>query len=334
MAEDPSRDSCDRDPGYVPVRDYLLYTLSLPERMLRSASGLVGGAVRESACLLVPQAFQNCKTYSIMVGQMLDFLAVDIGGVERAQAASADGPEKVENFVARKAVGNFVEMAGLATFHLSPMLLLAVVSDVAYGSQAYLKELAGNLKQQGVIDPESTIDHVDDLLSAVASAAGTTASAFDTPPLSVDGLRQTIDDTRRAVQSIDPTKVIPQAEVTRLWNDIHEIASNQGVDPLAVSSAMTLYSLDRIGSMGLGALSTIRAAGTLFDRHVIDHYRSGLQQIREKGFYATLAQTSKPYTDAVWKNFSSDRSTITQDVLSGKLVGQAWSTVRRWFGGS
>ncbi len=332
MSEDASQ-PCD-DPGYGSVRDYLLYTLSLPERTLRSASGLLGGALRESACLLVPQAFQDCKTYSIMVGQMLDFLAEDVGGVERAQADPAGAAAKVENFVARKAVGNFVEMAGLATFHLSPMLLLAVVSDVAYGSQAYLKELAGELKQHGVIDQDSTIDHVDDLFNAIASAAGTTASAFDTPPLSVDGLRQTIDDTRRAVNSIDPTKVIPQAEVTRLWKDIHEIASAQGVDPLAVSSAMTLYSLDRIGSASRGALSTVRAAGTLFDRHVVDHYRSGLRRIQERGFYTTLAETSKPYTDAVWTNFSTSRSTITEDVLSGRLVGQAWSTVRRWFGGT
>lgn len=54
---------------------------------------------------------------------------------------------------------------------------------------------------------------------------------------------------------IDPISVLPQAEVTRLWNDIHEIAFQQGVDPLAVSSAMTLYSLDRIGS---GKSTTIK----------------------------------------------------------------------------
>ena len=213
------------------------------------------------------------------------------------------------------------------------MTLLAIVSDVAYGSQAYLKELAGELKQQGVIDPDSTIDHVDDLLEAVAGAAGTTASAFDTPPLSVDGLKQTINDTRKAIQSIDPAKVIPQAEVKRLWDDVHEMALSQGVDPLAVSSAMTLYSLDKIGTAGRGALSTVKAAGTLFDRHVLDHYSAALADIGQKGIYGSLRETSKPYADAVWKNFASDRTTVTEDVLSGKTIGQAWGAVRRWFGG-
>ena len=52
----------------------------------------------------------------VMVKQMLDFLAEDIGGVERKpKSGAAPG---VENFVARKAVGNFVDMVSLATLHL------------------------------------------------------------------------------------------------------------------------------------------------------------------------------------------------------------------------
>ena len=331
MPDDSQPQPRQKDPGYATVRDFLLYGASLPERTLRSASGVVSGALRESASLLVPQAFRNSKTYNVFVQQMLDFMAEDVGGVQPSD--DPDAPPKIENYVARKAVGNFVEMAGLATFHLSPMMLLAVVSDVAYGSQAYLKELADELKQQGVIDRESTIDHVDDLLEAVAGAAKTTAGAFDTPPLSVDGLKQTIDQTREAVGSIDPTKVIPQAEVQRLWEDIHQTATSQGVNPLAISSAMTLYSLGKIGTLGRGALSTVKVAGTLLDRHVIDHYTDALQDVREKGIYASVAETSRPYIDAVWQNFSTDKTTVTEDLFSGKLIGQAWGAARRWLGG-
>jgi hypothetical protein len=316
------------DPGYVRVRDFLLYSLSLPERTLRSASGLVGGALRESASLLVPQAFQNSKTYSSMVGQMLDFLAEDVGGVERPKAQA--GPPPVEDFVARKAVGNFLDLAGLATLHLSPMLLLAVVSDVAYGSHAYLKELAEDLKRQRVIDEHSTIDHVDDLLKAVAGAAGTTSMAFNTPPLSVAGLHETVQQTREAIAAIEPVKVLPQAEVERLWQEIHQLAACQGSSPLQVSTAMTLYSLNKIGTMGRGALSTVKAAGTLLDRHVLDHYRTALGEIGHRGLYASLAQTGRPYLEAVWNNFSGRRTTITERLLSGQLIALAWGGLRRW----
>lgn len=320
-----------QDPGYARVLDFFLYGMSLPERTLRSTSGVVGGALRESASLLVPQAFQNSKSYNVMVQQMLDFMAEDIGGVE--QSDQPDASPKVQNYVARKTVGNFIDMAGLATFHLSPLMLLAVVSDVAYGSQAYLKEVSDDLKRQGVIAEDSTIDRVDDLLEAVADATKTTATAFDTPPLSVDGLKQTVDQTRRAVASVDPARVIPQGEVKRLWDEIHETATGQGVNPFAVSSAMTIYSLQKIGAVGLGALSTVKAAGTLFDRHVIDHYVDGLNDIRRQGIYASLSQTSRPYIDAVWMNFSTEKTTITEDLLSGRLVGRAFKAARRWLGG-
>ncbi|MBN1911652.1 MAG: hypothetical protein JW818_18060 [Pirellulales bacterium] len=319
-------------PDYASVRDFLLYSVSLPERALRSTSGVVGGLLRESASLLVPRAFQNSKTYSVLVRQMLDFMAEDIGGVARSD--DPDAPAPVENFVARKTVGNFIEMAGLATLHLSPLMLLAVVSDVAYGSQAYVLELAEELKKEGVIDETSTIHHVDDLFEAIARTTEATATAFDTPPLSIDGLKQTISQTRESIGAIDPGSVLPQAEMQRLWDDIHEIARKEGVNPFAVSSAMTLYSLDKIGKLGRGALSTVQVAGRLFDRHVIDHYAESIGRIREDGFYTTVARTSGPYIDAVWQNFSTEKSTITEGLLSGKLLGQAWHGVRRWLGGS
>ncbi len=312
------------------VRDYLLYTLSLPERAIRTTTGAASGVVRESAALLVPQAFQNSKTYESLVGQTLDFLCENVGGVE-ADVRGVEGPV-VEDFVARKTVGNFVEMAGMATLHVSPMLLLAVVSDVAYGSQTYLHELADELKRDGVISEDSTIDHASDLLSAVSKTSSVAASAFNTPPISLDGLYETINETKLAVSQIDPAKVLPQAEMERMWNEMHQIASAENVSMFEVSSAMALHSLDRVASVGKGALSTTRAAGRLFDRHVIDHYRAALNDLESKGYYATLADTSKPYVDAVWKNFSTDSMTLTEDLLSGRLLGQASNAVGRWLG--
>jgi hypothetical protein len=327
-------DSATVDPGYSSVRNFLLYTLSLPERTLRSSAGVVGGIARESASLLVPQAFQESTTYRIMVRQMLDLLCHDVAGVKCDPARGNAPSQQVENFVARKAVGNFVELAGMATLHVSPLTLLAIVSDVAYGSQAYLKELADELKKQGVIDEQSTIHHVDDLLSAVAQASKTTASAIDTPPISVEGLKQTIEETRAAIAGIEPTKIIPQAEMQKLWDEMHELATQEGVGLLEISGAATLRMLDKAGTLTRGALSSVKVAGTLLDRHVLNHYWTALGEIREKGLYATLAETSEPYIEAVWFNFSSERATITEDVLNGKLLGQAWGAVSRWMGGT
>ncbi|WP_145249464.1 hypothetical protein [Aeoliella mucimassa] len=319
-----------QEPKAQSVHDYLLYSLSLPERALRSTVGVAGGVVREGANLLVPQAFRSSKSYEIVVQQGLDFLTRDIGGVRSSQPEGES--EVVEDFVAKKAVGGFIEMASLATLHLSPALLLAIVSDVAYGSQTYLKELAIELKREGVIDENSTIDHANDLLDAIRESSAVGAKVFDTPPLSVDGMTEAIQTTTAAVRKIDPTKVLPAAEIERLWREMHEVSRGEEVSLLEVSGAMTLHTLDRLGKVGQGAISGFTIAGTLLDRHVIDHYETALTDIHQRGYYNTLAEVSRPYISAVWENFSTDRRTITEELLDGTLVGQAASSVRRWFG--
>jgi hypothetical protein len=339
-------DSQGPDPNQVPdpadssLADRVRYALSLPERAVRASSAAVAGTIRESAAILAPQAIQNSKTYTMMVKQTLDFLAEDIGGVARAQrpAAGATGTEisaaapAVDNFIARKSIGNFVDMASLATLHLSPLLLLATVSDVAYGSQTFLRELADELKRDGVIDEASTIHHVEDLLAAVASASSLTAGSFNMPPLSVDGLRETIDQTREALRTIDPARVIPQSEINRVWSDMRELAKRDGVSPLAISGAMTLYTLSSMHTAARGAMSSVRVAGRLFDRHVIDHYEAAIGQIRSRGVYSVLRDTSGPYVEAVWQNFSAGRSTVTEDLLTGRLWARGRDAVRRWRG--
>jgi hypothetical protein len=313
------------------IRNYLLYTLSLPERALRSSVGLVGGAVRESAGLLVPQALRDSQTYRVMVQQTLDFLVQDIGGVAK-QSVEADQEPQVEQFVARKTVGNFVEMAGLATLHLSPLLVLAVVSDVAYGSKAYLSELADELRKSGVIDEKSTINSTNDLLEAIGSTARVASSAFNAPPLSIEGLRETVEQTANAARRIDVADALPQNEIARIWQEMHELAAAEHVSLLEISSAMTLHALGKVANVGRGALSAVRIAGKVVDRQVLDHYRTALADIHQRGYYATLAATSGPYIEGVWQNFSTDRSTITEELCSGRLLAKGAGAVARWLG--
>src|SRR4051812_31202170 len=120
------------------LANFLLYTVSLPERAARSTLALAAGAANEAATLLVPRAFQSSKTYEIVVQNSLRFLTDDIGGVKR-HAEANDGDA---DFMARKAVGNFVDLAGMAMLHVSPLWFMAILSDVAYGSKVYVLELA------------------------------------------------------------------------------------------------------------------------------------------------------------------------------------------------
>ena len=76
----------------------------------------------------------------------------------------------------------------------------------------------------------------------------------------VEGLRETIEQTRAAVRNVDIAAVIPQGELTRLWGEMHAVAAQQDVGLLAVSTAMTLHCLDKVAQLGQGALSTVKVA--------------------------------------------------------------------------
>jgi len=158
-----------------------------------------------------------------------------------------------------------------------------------------------------------------------------TAQAFDMPPISVEGLKKTVQQTREAIAKTSPTQLIPQSEVKRLWSEMKETAEQQEVNLLSISSTMTLYTLNKVGTMGKGTLSAVTVAGNMFDRHILDHYRNGLGDIRSRGIYTTLSENSQPYMAAAWNNFSTSKSTITEDLFSGVLFARGWRAVRDWF---
>ena len=293
---------------------------------------MVGGVLRESASLLVPQAFRDSKSYTLFVDQMLNFVANDIGGVKTEPKEGAVD-SSVDDYVAKKTVSNFVELAGMAMLHVSPMTILAITSDIAYGSNTLLKELSVELKKQGVIPEESTIDSTADLLAVVGETSGEAASVFDMPPLSIEGLTDTVNKTTAQVAKLDPTKLLPQKEIQRLWDDMYTMAAKQDVDVFDVSSAMTMYTLNQVGNVAQGALTTVRVTGEMLDRHIFDHYWQALSDIGHQGIYSFVGTVGKPYVEAVWHNFSMERETLTEDLVSGKLVGRVWKGFTDWYSG-
>jgi hypothetical protein len=312
-----------------PFTRNLLFGLSLPERIVRSAVGLTAGTVKELAGFVVPQAFQSSKSYEIAITNSLTFLTETVGG---AQGNKTGAPaDEAGEYVARKAVGNFIDLAGPATLHLSPMWVLAVVSDVCYGTKTYAQEVARELQAQGVIDDTSTIHHVDDILDAIQRASGSAAGVFDTPPLSVDQLRQTISETRTALSQADVRKLIPQSELAGYWAEMQQVAREENVSLLEVSSAVTMNTLGRVKTVSHGALTGVRVAGGLLQRNVFNHYRDSLTRIHERGLFQTVRESYQPYVEAVWRNFSHERKSWTETLLDPGTIGRGMSTLWRLF---
>ena len=310
----------------------LTYGLTLPERTARSVSAIVGGLVNETAARVIPTVFRSSRSYRMFIQQALDMMVHDVGGVTPATDADTTAPAtEQESQLAQKAVGGLLDVAGTATLHLSPMTVLAVFSDIAYGSSHYLKQLSEELKREGIIDSESSIDHVSDLVDALQKTSEQAADAMDTPPVSVDGIKQTIEQLTKEISNVDPRKLLPQSEVERIWGEMESAATSADVGLWQVSTTMTMFAINRISLTTRGALSTVSVAGSLFDEHIVNHYSDALTSISNKGLYATLSESSAPYLEAVWRNFDENQETWTEELVTGRLFVKAWQAICNFF---
>lgn len=302
------------NPGFVKS---LLYGLSLPERVLRSAVGVTAGTVREAAQFMIPQSFQSSKSYEVAIDNSLNFLTDTVGGFDSQNSKVDEAGEHL----AKKAIGNFVDMAGMATLHVSPMWILAAVSDIAYGSSTYLRELAVELKKQGIIDESSTIHNVDDILKAIQNTSGNMASSFDKPPLSVEELKAFVAETRASANKADLRKLLPENEVRRYWKSLHEAATAENISPFEAATAVAMHTVQQASTISMTATTGIQVAGSLLQKNVLQHYQDSLTKLRTEGFLKLLKESYQPYVVQVWINFSSERKSWTETLLDpGNVV--------------
>ncbi len=338
-----------------------LYTASLPERTLRAMVGAASGVLRESARAAVPDAMKRTKFYELTVRKMLGFLVKDVGGLEAAAARGAGGsmpagsisgvpgatgaaaavpgiaaenapaavPEGSE-FVVKKAIGNAIDIAGLATLHLSPLWVIAAFSDVVLGARTYLNALGEELRARGVISPEEKFEGVDGLLKSLQKLSGAVADNLDTPPVTVKELEKMVSSLREESKRVDLTRVLPEAELKRLWDEIHTAAKLEGRSPFEVSSAMGMMVFTQISRIGQGAYGTVKVGFDLVHDNILKYYVDSLGELRRKGFYQSIIDVSHPYMEGLGHLFQPSRESYTEQILKGKPFAALWRKLRAW----
>ena len=124
----------------------LRFVLSLPERIVRATVAVAGGAVHETAQLVLPRLVRRSRLYEASAKNLLRVAIELVGGVEGASTVEPGAPAPRE-LALRKGAGNVVELGSIAAFGFSPLWLLAGASDVAHGSRVYLAALTAELKR-------------------------------------------------------------------------------------------------------------------------------------------------------------------------------------------
>jgi hypothetical protein len=196
----------------------LWYAVSLPERGLRALFAGLGGAVHESAQVLLPRFVRGSRLYEATAKNALRIAVEAIGRVEPAEPPEVSAKQ----ITVRKAAGNVVELGSIAAFGFSPLWLLAAAADVTHGSRVYLATFVAELKRAGVLAEEREVGSVDDLLAALEGASGRSARLIDIPPLELAELRATLGEFRA-----DATGLPGPEELASLYRGLREEAARE-----------------------------------------------------------------------------------------------------------
>ena len=265
------------------------YDVSLPERLVRSLSALLGGAVHETAQLVLPRVVRRSRFYEATAKNMLRILVELVGGVEPAQPPALPAGK----LAVRKGAGNVVELGSIAAFGFSPLWLLAGASDLLRGSRVYLTALVEELKLAGVLAEDVEVGSVEELLGVLERGTGRTAVLVDVPPLELAELRRSFAELaaeRKALPS--------QAELASLYEALRRTAQREDRSLLEVSS-------------GVG-LAFLTSAGRLTREHVVEPYGEDWRPVRREGFGAYARRVAEPYRRAVEGHMTGDRPTLTE----------------------
>ena len=270
------------------------FLLSLPERILRAVAAAGGGAVHETAELVLPRLVRRSRLYEATAKNLLRITVELVGGVERPTATVASEHEPSPRKLAvRKGTGNVIELGSIFAFGFSPLWLLAAAADVTRGTRVYLDALVAELKDAGVVARDAELASVDDLLAALEGASGTTARLIDIPPLELEALRQTLADLREDARGL-PTP--PELA-----------AAYEGL--LAESEREQRPLLEVSAGVGMAFFNSARKVGR---QHLLDPYTEDLRPVRDEGFASYARRVGRPYAQAVLGHFEPGRTTLTE----------------------
>jgi hypothetical protein len=270
------------------------FLVSLPERAARALVAALGGAVHETAEVVLPRFARRSRLYEATAKNLLRISIELVGSVERAPEAGV--PEAGE-LMRRKAAGNALELGSIAAFGFSPLWLLAGAADVARGSRVYLDTLTAELKRAGVLREGAEIGTVDDLLGALEGASGTTARLVDVPPLELAQLRRSLGELRASADDLPRPD-----ELAALYQGLRRTAARERRPLLEVSAGV-----------GLAFLTSARQVGR---EHVVAPYSEDWQPLRSEGFGAYARRVARPYGAAMAGHFDPRRPSWTERALT------------------
>jgi hypothetical protein len=292
------------------------YLVSFPERFLRSVLGLGAGVAREAGEVALPEGIRRSQLYRNLVDATLRYLIERVGGVKGVYSTESTLPD---DFLARRAGGNAIEVLGIVAFRASPVWILAALADLCGMGRHLIPEIADALKAQGLLEEEAHFTNVDQLLDGLERTSSRLASTINTPPLDVAGLRKEWEALREEARSLKPAGLPSRDTISDVWAQLKAESARQDKSVFETSSLMAVSAVRSLpdGVRWLSASARVGATrtGHIFAGALLDHYRQTLREMQRVGYFAYARQQFRPYFRAAAHQFSPKQRTVTERLL-------------------
>lgn len=292
------------------------YVLSLPERVIRSLGALSGGLLREIGNVALPASVRRTTLYRTMVGVTLRFLIEEVGQVE---GIYPNEQTLAGNFLLNRTAGHGIDLLGILAFHASPVWVLAALADATGGGRALIREVSQALEEEGLLEPGSRFETVDQVLDGLEKTSDHLANTLNLPPVDIAALRREWLQLKEEVRAIPPRNAPRIERVESVWERMKQTAREQGRPVFTVSSLVAVSTLARVPAnmlwLSRAARSAARRTGKVFGEAILDHYSDVLAGIQTAGFLEYWQREFRPYLRAAAAQFAPGRESWTERML-------------------
>ena len=299
------------------------YVLSLPERAIRSLGALSGGLLREIGEVALPSAIRRTVLYRTMVGVTLRFLIEQVGEVEGIYPSESS---LAENFILRRTASHGIELLGILTFRASPVWVLAALADVAGGGQRLMREIAGALKDEGLLEGDGHFETMDQVLGGLEQTSAHLALTLNMPPINVRGLRLEWETLKIELRSIPPNRIPALDRVEQTWRELRVSAQTQHRTVFALSSLMAISTLSHVPAnllwLSKATRSAARRTGGIVGGAILDHYSTALEEISRTGFPEYWKREFRPYLGAAAAQFAPEHGSLTERLFRVRATSE------------
>src|SRR6185503_13900573 len=145
-------------------------------------------------------------------------------------------------------------------------------------------------------------------------SSGRLASTINMPPLDVATLRKEWKSMRHDLAKIPPRNLPPLDAVRDVWAGMKEESRQQNRTIFEVSSLMAMSAFSALPEKARWLSASARVAagktGAVVAGVLLDHYKTTLQQIRDRGYLRYAVQQYRPYLYGAVSQFSPKRRTL------------------------